>query len=132
MKYTHEDFVPVGGHVLVQPLKPHKLNTVKSTRTDEALKKAADLAAKGEEYIFTKDDMIEEKVRVDSTFRVGKVLAARENSEFTEGQYIVYQEGSKLPFDLLSTKVNDDKCPVLIKEYDIKFEIKETSIDKVK
>jgi len=113
MNFKQLKYEPIDDRILVQPGPVKKV--------------ICDIPVPPEEGINTGsvDDIKEVKTvkeKVRTAFRVGQVI---NNTEFfKEGDWVVYAERAAIKFDLLTNKDPDDKCPVLLKRYDIVAKVK--------
>lgn len=133
MNYTIENIIPVDDQILVLLDKPHQVTTSSRNRKDESMQRELEFRKnkdnEGKEFIYEEDDFVIEKVKVNGRYRTGVVVAVPNYVEadrvrFEVGQRIVFEDGNQLPLDLLTSKVGDEKCPVLIRKFHVRAIIK--------
>jgi hypothetical protein len=133
MNFKQLEYEPIDERILVQPGPVKKVICEMQVPDDE---KNIDKTIDDIREVKT----VKEKVR--TAFRVGQILKGRgtklvnnyqpgtsalcpeEIEVFKEGDWVVYAEKSAVKFDLLTNKDPDDKCPVLLKRYDIVAKVK--------
>ena len=113
MNFRQLEYEPIDDRVLVQPGPVKKV--------------VCEMQVPNEEKNIGKvlDDIQEVKTvkeKVRTAFRVGQVI--NDTEAFKQGEWIAYPERSAVKFDLLTNKDPDDKCPVLLKRYDIVAKVK--------
>lgn len=123
MKYTIDQIIPNTDRLIVQ-LGPVK----KLKHTLDVSDEAKNKGKKPEEIHDTK--RVTETI--EANYQVAKILAIdptmEERHNYTVGEWIIFNQHAAIPLDLFSNKVNDKKCPLMIKYYDIVGKISNESL----
>lgn len=130
MRYKINDIVPVEDFILVQLNKPHQVVSESVSLSEEGKAKAKEAYDRNEMYEASDEDKVVENVKVNAKFRTGTVLRLPEypsdfrGIRYAEGQVVIFEDGHQIPLDILTNKVGDNKCPVLLRGLHIRGIVK--------
>lgn len=116
MKFNVENVVPTDMNVLIQPGPVKKIKTL---QINPASGKVQDVNGSKIEDV----DRTYEKL--PTKFRIGQVIATPAMVEgkelpYKKGDWVTYiDSNAAIKFDLLARKSDDDKCPVLVKTFNV-------------